>query len=135
MGAGASAKKRGADGKSKGVVPEKGDKKKAGVPSSKGSAVVGTPGDADRGQKVDFVGVTLPLAVEPPLNTCTLHSHVLLYALLYVCNLLARIGCMFVTHRDASESKQVACTSALYINGSCFCKLFQENGPNSRVSG
>ncbi|CAM9789346.1 unnamed protein product [Ectocarpus sp. 6 AP-2014] len=50
MGAGASAKKRGAEGKSKGVVRGKGDKK-AGVAESKRSAVVGTPGDAGGGQK------------------------------------------------------------------------------------
>lgn len=61
MGAGASAKKRGAEGKSKGVVREKGYKK-AGVAKSKGSAVVGTPGDVDGGQKVDFRGCYMPPA-------------------------------------------------------------------------
>ncbi|CAM9697476.1 unnamed protein product [Ectocarpus sp. 12 AP-2014] len=50
MGAGASAKKRGAEGKSKGVVREKGDKS-VGVAERKGSAVVGKPGDVDGGQK------------------------------------------------------------------------------------
>ncbi|CAM9170214.1 unnamed protein product [Ectocarpus fasciculatus] len=52
MGAGASAKKRGAEGKLNGVVREKGDKK-AGllVAESKGSAVVGTTGDIGGGQK------------------------------------------------------------------------------------
>lgn len=54
MGAGASAKKRGAEGKLKSVVREKGDKKAGLLADSKGSAVVVTPGDTDGGQKVDF---------------------------------------------------------------------------------